>query len=361
MRHALALIALGLIALGGLVLAGGARSAPTDENPPRPEPSPPVEVPQLSMTWSDSSHFVANISAENTPPTVGFSLVVFGRSRWPAHVTIAAPKGFSLDTTFPRGTSMGYGVLALTHSGKDIPLASASAEIVVGDARSYRSASRTCAPGGHTAVWQLTLSGLRSAWDKIEIPLFIDREGAGWRLQLCIPPMLAKLPGKILILAASFTGPSAPPSARGSYTWSARVMPFSGDRTRQEPKRAYELRSTVLVPHLLTMTGRYDSTTASAELSGIVSGAGRGREGVRVFVGGFGDAELRDFRMLGSTRTDASGAWSFRTPLAKSTTFVSAVDGRVQRCGSRSTAPAGCFGQTTSPPPSVATTLTPEG
>ena len=353
MRHALALIALG----AALAFSGGAGSALAAEEPP-----PPAEPPLWFMGSVNATQFVVWPPSDVIAPAqTTLSIVAPRRMRWPARLVIEGPAGFAVDTSLAEGTWIGEGAVAFAQSATSTIESAAYGKIVVGGSTGSAASARSCAPGQHAAVWLLTLEGLRSRWDEIEVPLFVDRtRSGGWRLQLCIPPSVAKMPGAFLAFSVSLREAVAVPAATGRYAWSAVVTPFGSNRSKPEPDRAYELRSNVLVPHRLTMSGRYDAATGSAELEGRVVGAARGRAGVRVFVGSFDDPEFREFRMLGSTLTDATGTYSFRAPLQKSTTFIAAVDYRLKRCSARANVPAGCLGETTAPPTNAWMTLAPK-
>ncbi|HEU0303526.1 MAG TPA: hypothetical protein VFR32_03000, partial [Gaiellaceae bacterium] len=256
----------------------------------------------------------------------------------------------------PPGTWVGRGVLSLGNVGSEPAIAVEDGRIVADDPARY--ATDSCAPGAHAAVWLLSLMGLEQ---EHRIPLFVDATGNRLRIQFCMPD-LRPLGGRFLILGMSLTGVIALPSATGRYVWSAHVTPFAPDGPAGDPAAAYELRSGVLVPHRLTIRARYDLDSDVAVLRGRLTGAAQARAGVKVFFAGFTGPNFSGFRMLGSARTDAKGAYVFRARIAERTTFVAAADARAKPCSNApSTAPFGCLAETTSPPPSVSAAIAPGG
>jgi hypothetical protein len=277
-------------------------------------------------------------------------------------VTIDVPAGYLLNSTVPPGTPVGFAVL-LTEEGTDqaASFAGIDATLVADDPAHYLSDPQAiaCDPGPHQAVWLFagSILGLR-----IELPIFVDAPATGeagtvGRLVFC-PPVPRQADGSAtqpapIPLALAFFGFTdiLSTQAPGNHVWRAFVTPVGSAPPAPDPSRMFELRSSVPVPDLLTLKARYEAKTGTARLSGKLTGAGKPRRGVRVAIYRITrSAVLAEGAFVGSIRTGASGSYSFRTRVSKTTTFLASVDVSVGSCSGQSSAPAGCITNTVPPP-----------
>src|SRR5439155_17186457 len=109
------------------------------------------------------------------------------------------------------------------------------------------------------------------------------------------------------------------PSGAGTYTWSALVTPASS--WAPDPSGAFELRALVPIPNELTAHVRYDTKAQSAVLTGKLTAGGKPRGGVDVYVRTGGESSS----LSPSATTDATGSFSARKPVAKTTTYLVGV------------------------------------
>ena len=282
-------------------------------------------------------------------PELDLSLSV-GDGAPPARLVLYVPTGFALYPDRPVGSPVGQAE-AFAADGSfgvgDAALLAGPIAAVENDA----DAAPGCGQGQRLALWQLQLSLLGQPLD---VPIAISAagpdapQGAALRLDFCLPQLPAANGALLPInqLRISLDELEAP-SARGSYVWHAFVTPLAPDRRTPLQDKTYELRALVPVPHLVTLRGRYDRKKHTALLHGRVTAAGEAEAGVRVWFVRlmrrvtprgviFEDSEV------GSARTNASGAFTFKSPLRKTAGFVAVVHDSLGRCRGASAAPGGC-------------------
>jgi len=215
--------------------------------------------------------------------------------------------------------------------------------------------AQACDPAPHRAVWRFAASVLGV---RLDMPVFVDAPPAGdstnvAQLVFCAPvPRLADgsamQTAPIKIGSAVFILDSVSAARQpGSYVWRAFVTPLEASTSFPNPGGTFELRATVPVPQRLTLHGKYERATERAVLSGKLTSAGKPRRGAKVAVVATGPRPS-DLQLLGSTRTDASGSFRFRTSISKTTIYVASVGSWVGSCQGPSTAPAGCRSNTVS-------------
>jgi hypothetical protein len=201
-------------------------------------------------------------------------------------------------------------------------------------------ALQACAPGAHTEEWQLALLGAVRA----TLPIAVDMapSGGSLRLTVCLGPLRAAgvAPTALTFGLLDVHNPVVP----GIYRWSTLVTPFDAAGA-VDRARGSELRADVPLPEALTATAAFARKARILTVRGTLTEAGKPRGGVTVhFVRPLsGNA---DTIAIGSARTTATGAYSFRKTIprgqAAPNLVVAYVDTAVTTCASTSTAPDGC-------------------
>lgn len=271
-----------------------------------------------------------------------------------ARIEVFSPTGYAVDLAAPPGTELGFASGRLS----DVPGTSSSfvdSGIVVEDpARHVGTAeSEACAPGRHEAVWKATFSVLGQAYP---LPIYVDRQGpgplSGLVLRFCPVWRTPALPAGVTadrlgIFVANVVRQS---EETGRYTWSAFVSPPLPSLA-PDPSHTFEVRSTDLIPHTLTLRSSYDAKRKVAVVSGALTGAGVPEPGVEVGLtantasGSIGVS-------LPPATTNASGEFSITRRVDETTAFSASASIPDGPCSSSSTAPAGCLRETFSSPAS---------
>lgn len=296
---------------------------------------------QLRITSSDGSY-----------PEVHLALDLATDAGAPGQITIYVPRGFAIYPDRPTGSAVGS--VAIT--AQDDSYGTSTQSTLAGDivAQPPAATTPTCAVGAYTGIWQLELSLLGQPLD---VPLYVantdagDPPGAATKLILCAPTLPTADPASARAFPIStldlFLSDLEPPQHRGSYLWRALVTPLAPDLKTLLPNHTYELRAVVPVPHRLTLSGRYFSAKHLAVLHGRLTANGAPRAHVLIRVVALvrrvtpGGAIAQD-RIAGSTRTTATGAYSLRAPMRKTTGFVAVAQSTTSRCQGPRIAPAGC-------------------
>jgi hypothetical protein len=169
----------------------------------------------------------------------------------------------------------------------------------------------SCAPGPHAAVWSLTLWG--PGFSAL-VPVLVDPVGAGtaessyasYRLEACL--------GDLQLRALTFRleGIFANPTRGGAYTW--RVVGGPGS-----PAPEIELRSSVLLPVTLLLSGRYEAANRRAAVRGTLMAAGEP----------VADASVAVSSSTGTTKratTDARGRFETTWAIRSATTFRASAE-----------------------------------
>ena len=335
MQSARRIVLAALVTLVGLML--GAEPAAT-----RPTSASSWEgEPQLRITSSDGSY-----------PEVHLALDVATDSGAPGRITIYVPHGFAIYPDRPAGSAVG----SVEITAQDDSYGTSTESTLAGDivAQPPSTTAPTCAVGTYTGIWQLELSLLGQPLD---VPLYVagtdanDPPGAGTKLTLCAPTLPSSDPSSARAFPIStldlFLSDLEPPRHHGSYVWRALVTPLAPDRKTPLPSHAYELRAVVPVPHRLTLTGRYVPANHVAVLRGRLTANGAPRAHVSIRIVALvrrvtpTGAIVQD-RIAGSTRTTATGAYSFRAAMRKTTGFLAVAQVTATRCQGPRITPAGC-------------------
>ena len=321
MSRGLTIRLLSLLAMGALLgLGGGAQGA--------------VDPPTLAVAVQDGEY-----------PGLGLVLDTAERGA-PARIVLYAPQGFDLYPDRPEGSPLGAAVVFAADSFGSISVLTGQIVAVA----NAPGAAPGCGPAPRLALWELDLS---LVGQRLEVPISVSAAGSDTRLDVCVPSLPsaggALLP--IQKLALTFDE-LEPPHAAGRYVWRAVVTPLAPDRRTALDDQAYELRALVAVPHRLSLRGRYVAGSRTAVLTGRLSDGDTPGGGVRVeFTSLVRRITPKGVRFedsyAGSTRTSASGVYTFRKRIRRTTGFVAFVDGGVGGCTGSAAAPAGCLSTTT--------------
>jgi len=314
---------------------------------------PPAASTGSSATTVDGQFGVSSLALG----TQSFTSIFLASSEPVARVSVFVPQGYALDLGRSAGTKVAS-VIAFVGdvAGVSSPVF-VDGEVVVDDPAKYASdaAAQACAPGTHAAVWRATLSVLGQPFD---MPIFLDPAGgadpgaAAYALRLCpVWPPSSVSPSGLSTYALSLLveGAINLPTAPGSYTWSAVVTPATERSVTPEPGRTFELRSIVPLPHTLTLRAKHDPKTKSVVLSGRLMAVGQAEVGVPISFAASTDS-FSEFSFFGPVKTSASGEFSIRRRVERTTYFTASVDVEARPCTAPSTAPAGCLAETISPP-----------
>ena len=273
----------------------------------------------------------------------------------PGRISVFVPAGFELYPARPVGSDVGVASVYAAdyaHGGVTRTLLAGSVTAAPLDAAA-EEAAQVCSPRRHVAQWSIGLSLLGQP---IDVPIYLaeqaagDPAGAGLRLDIC-PPAIAS--SGILLPVSELTlmlPELEPPTARGSYVWRATVAPLAPDQRTILVANAYELRAAVLVPHRLTLAGRYLNHVAL--LHGALRASGQPRPGVPITLIKLvrtvtpSGVRFRDMAVA-AMRTKADGTYAFRVPLRKSAGFIAIASATQRGCAGDALAPRGCLNVTT--------------
>lgn len=301
------------------------------------------------VVWASGGHFAQD------GPELDLAFEFDADSSPPGRVSIYVPAGFQLYPTRPVGSNVGTATLyAADYSGGSTARTAAEGEIrsTILTAQ-VEQAAQECSPGKHLAQWLVSLSILGQP---VEVPIYLadveagDQAAKALRLDVCPAPFAGD--GTLPISQLQLALPDLePPTAHGSYLWRSVVTPLAPDRRTLLAGNAYELRSLVLVPHRLTLKGRYASAH-TALLQGGLSALGSPRAGVRIYLVKLlrtvtlGGSTTND-GYVASTRTKQDGTFKFRVTLRRSAGFIAIAEDTSKACAGRSDAPHGCLSTTT--------------
>ena len=278
-------------------------------------------------------------------PELGVTLETAERGP-PVRLVLYAPHGFLLYPNRPEGSPIGS---AMLFAADDFGSASVLTGQIVA-VPNAPDAAPGCGPAPRDALWQLELS---LVGQRLEVPISVSTAGIDTRLDFCIPTLPtadgAVLPIRKLALTLDDLEPPAVP---GRYLWRAVVTPLAPDRRTALADHAYEVRALVPVPHRLSLRGRYVAGSHTAVLTGRLSDGDTPHGGVRIeFISLVRKITAKGVRIddsyAGSTRTSASGTYTFRKRIRKTTGFLAFVENAVGGCAGPSAAPAGCLSTTT--------------
>jgi hypothetical protein len=296
---------------------------------------------QLRITSGDGSY-----------PQVHVALDVATAAGAPGRITIYVPQGFAIYPDRPPGSAVG----SVEITAQDDSYGTSTESLLAGNivAQPPSTTTPTCAVGPYTGIWVLELSLLGQPFD---VPLYVadtvdtDPPGASTKLILCAPTLPTSDPATARAFPIStvdlFLSDLEPPQHRGSYLWRALVTPLAPDRKTLLPDHTYEVRAVVPVPHRLTLTGRYLPEKHVAVLHGRLTANGTPRAHVLIRVVALvrritPDGAIFEDRTAGTTKTTATGAYSFRAAMKKTTGFIVFAQSTTMRCQGPRIAPAGC-------------------
>ncbi len=247
-------------------------------------------------------------------------------------LVVYAPHGYSAQLDRPVGTPVGTVLSAVARVGDaDVAL---TGSLVQADPA---TAGSGCSPGAHAAVWALLLSG--SSPD-VSVPVVLDPVVAGpesayasYRLEVCLGAL------RLRVLTIKLDGIFGNPGDVGAYVWRALV-------STSPPDPEVELRSTMLLPVTMSLTGRYQASSKSALLRGTLTAGGLPVAGAFVAISSGGGVSAHAV-------TDARGRFAVDRPIRTRTSFrasvsVDAVDVTASGCADPIAA-EGCLSAVVSP------------
>jgi hypothetical protein len=269
-----------------------------------------------------------------------------------ARVQILVPAGFSGGFTLPPGTNVGSltgSVIAGAFGGATVPVAGT---IVSGDptnAQLMATAKQCTGSETHAAIWLLNVTAAGQSLPA-PVPLFIDPVSvaplnafASASIQLCLPPPpQASFQIKLLeasLLVGNTSGIFSPPSAPGTFRWTAINTPYGANNTANsagtvetQAIEASPVNSTFTAKRI-TKTRRVKRKrftdifyTYSVRLSGTLQAGGQGVAGANVDIISGTDTKV------GTATTNSRGAFSRTLRLTRTATYhlLYTQEGQVQ-------------------------------
>ena len=269
---------------------------------------------------------------------------------------VYVPAGYSVNLSQPVGTKLGTVSARLVAGAAGGAAVTATGSIVVDDpARSAADPrAQACAAGRHANVWRIDLTASGTAFS---IPVYVDPTSGtdsavgAFRLTICLasPDVPASAGGaalgaRLFETFVEFTSGIGHPATRGEFMWRAFITPYVPGTAAANDSGTVEARSTVPLPQILKVKGRYEKKSGSAVLSGTFSVVGQLVSGVDVLVYGSPNASGKGLKRLASVKTKKKGVWSHKRKLARTTYFLGLVDEYFTgTCGATpSPAPGGC-------------------
>lgn len=295
--------ALGLLAL---VAAGTARGT---ADPPTPS----------TLTVEPfGGHFASD------PVRLAVIVDLRGEKAGPGRISIHAPKQFWLEPDRAEGLPVGRAEIYL-RNGLGPPLRYAGTI-----SAAPLAVATGCSSDELVGVWMIR--AFRGA-KLLQLPIEIASVDGTTRLDLC--PGTGNSVAAVALSLVDIRAPVAP----GSYAWRAFVTP------RFDPDAAYELRSIVPVPHVLTLRGTYRSGSQRTVLTGMLRAYGKPRQRTEIDIVRL-DRTAVPLAFHDSwdavVRTTDRGTYSVALPLARTQGFVASTPATIKRCTGPSAAPAGC-------------------
>jgi hypothetical protein len=286
-------------------------------------------------------------------------------------VTVYVPADYAVAVGSPPGTAIGEATLKLAGSSEP-----ATANVITVDPTPLATdpAAQACAPGPHVAAWSavFALSG-----QSFPLTIFADPTSGeelargSYKLVYCLPspsipvdqggmPAGARVVDVDLDLRGVFTNPPA----GGQLLWRAIVIPYAAGTGTAAPDQAFEVRSLVFLPQVLTAKASYNVKKGAVVVNGklIAAHAPRGAVKVHIVVGAH--ADLSDARELGTAQTKRNGTFSLVKKVARKKavqrlTLVAYVNPYDAGCGQPAAlAVGGCLDETIAPAPPVVGTVT---
>ena len=280
-----------------------------------------------------------------------------------AAVTVYTPVGYTVAIS-PPGTAIGQATLSVAGSSTR-----SSANIIAVDPTPLTTdpKAQACAPGSHAAAWNAIFSIDGQA---LPLTIFVDPTGGdelargSYKLVYCLPsPSVAVeqggLPGgaRISDLDLDLRGVLTNPVPASQLVWRALVTPYAIGTGTAAPDQAFEIRSLVFLPQVLTAKASFDSKKGTVVVTGKLIGAGAPRGAVRVHVIVGVRADLSDARELGVASTKSDGTYSVikkvaRKKAAQRLILIAFVNFYDAGCGQPPPlVTVGCLDQTIAPAP----------
>jgi hypothetical protein len=162
-------------------------------------------------------------------------------------------------------------------------------------------------------------------------------------------------------LGAQFAGfsmdlPMKSQPASGSHAWRLLVTPYLYGTATPDDASTFEVRTRVLVPHVLTLKASYEAKAKTLFVSGRLLALGRPRAGVEVDLVVEAEDPFWGFQFnFWTVKTKADGTYSLRKRISQAQkaqtitvgTLLSPVSGR---CVEPPIVPGGCVDESLSPP-----------
>jgi hypothetical protein len=322
---------LGLAVLLGLVFAGSAGGRATAVRPAQ------LFVWTLNTTPGAAAETDVELSIPDSSPIA------------PISVSVYLPAGYGVATDRPPGTVVGAARVL-----RDDRREEASATLVSGDPVGH--VTDACAPGTHAAVWtaSLTVAGVA-----LPLTVFVDATAGdeaargAFKLVYCLPAPSDTTP-RIVDIELDLHNALTNPAAGGLFTWRALVTPLEG--------AAFEVRSLVALPQLVTLRATYAARAGQLALTGrvVANGTPRSRINVHLDVAarpdfsGYTEAIVR-------TRADGSYVLVRRISPGKRKQelyLLAYVNFYVGDCTGPPLLAGGCAEQSIAPPPATFASVT---
>jgi hypothetical protein len=277
-----------------------------------------------------------------------------------AAVTDYLPTGYTVALGGPPGTAVGAATIFV--SGRLDPI---SAGLFTADPAPFATdtTAQACAPGTHAGVWTaaLTVSGAA-----LPLTIFVDPttgdEAArgGYRLDYCLPALGDT---RIVDVDLDLQHVLTNAVAGGLLTWRAVVTPYQPGTGTPLPTGAFEVRSIVSLPQILSFRPAFTAKTNVLTLNGRLVSAGTPRSGINIHFAVATRVDLSDARDLGVIQTQADGRYVFKKKMPRKKTaqrliLIAFVNFYVGDCVDPPLLPGGCAEQSTAPPPAHFAALT---
>jgi hypothetical protein len=280
-----------------------------------------------------------------------------------AAVTDYLPTGYAVGLSSPPGTAIGQ--VTIFVSGQLDPI---SAGLFTADPAPFATdtAAQACAPGAHAGVWTaaLTVSGAALQLTILVDPTTGDEAARGaFRLVYCLPspsvaPDQGGLPGGARVVDVDLDLQNVLTNAAGGgvLTWRAFVTPYQPGTGTPLPAGAFEVRSIVALPQILSLRRVFAAKTNVLTLSGRLVSASAPRSGINIHFAVASKADLSDARDLGVIQTQADGSYAFRKKVARKKTvqrliLIAYVNFYVRDCTDAPLLAGGCSEESIAPPP----------